>query len=315
MESNEFPLAVEDERARKRKRNIHAWKRSRTKAETYSDFLLYILHSNRNILAALVSRYTQKNLPKKAVCAHKSKALQCNILTHNDVTSFAEGFYKSKDKAAQDSFILSYCRIEPPIRKDRGKKRGSRKQITITYTIRRANGRLAKVCQQLFRGVLNVGKDRIQRVCKRHLDTGEAPREFRGGDRKSGAYFAKKQPVIEFIKKKNKCIEVHYCRGKTKRQYFPSELSDKLHSMYSEQVADTTLHVKRSYFRFVFNTNFNIGFKAPAADVCSTCTMLKESIKFEKDADRKQTAMNRLIIHKRRLSSNCSEKTNRTSSR
>lgn len=101
--------------------------------------------------------------------------------------------------------------------------------------------------------------------------------------------------------KKFRCLEVHYCRGKTKRQYLPSELSiNKMHAMYSDQITDPNLQVKRSYFRFVFNTNFNIGFKAPATYVCSTCTMLKESIKTEKDADRRQTLMNRLVVHKRR---------------
>lgn len=157
-----------------------------------------------------------------------------------------------------------------------------------------------KVCQKTFRGILNIGRARIQRVCKRHLKTGEAPKECRGGDRKSLKYSAKKTSVIKFIKK-FKCLEVHYYRGKTKRQYFPSELSiNKIHAIYCDHITDPNLLVKRSYFRFVFNNNFNIGFKAPATDVCSICTMFKESIKFEKDVDQKQVSMNQLTVHKRR---------------
>lgn len=148
--------------------------------------------------------------------------------------------------------------------------------------------------------MLNIGKDRLQRVCKRLLKTGEAPKESRGGDRKSSKFFAKKRSVIEFVRK-FRCVEVHYCRGKTKRQYLPSELSiNKIHSMYCNQVTDPNLQVKRSYFRHVFNTNFNIGFKAPATDVCSTCSMFKESYKVEKSTDRKNDLMRRFTVHKRR---------------
>lgn len=135
---------------------------------------------------------------------------------------------------------------------------------------------------------------------KRNLSTGVAPKECRGGDRKSILYLAKKSAVIEFIKK-FQCIEVHYCRGKTKRQYLPNELSiNKMYAMYCHQLTDLNLQVKRTYFRFVFNTNFNIGFKKPTTDVCSTCQMYKETIKLEKDPAKKQELMKRFTVHKRR---------------
>lgn len=60
------------------------------------------------------------------------------------------------------------------------------------------------------------------------------------------------------------------------------------------------VQVKRRYFRHIFNTKFNIGFKQPATDVCSMCQMLKETIKLEKDPIKKQALMNKLMLHKRR---------------
>lgn len=221
-------------------------------------------------------------------------------MKNEDVVEFANGFYESKDKPAQDSYILMYCAVEPPIRTNRSLKNGSRKQISIDYSIRTVKGKLLNVCQKTFRRALNIGKDRIQRVCKRHIDTRAAPKESRGGDRKSSKFSAKKRSVIEFVKK-FRCLEVHYCRGKTKRQYFPSELSiNKMHSMYLDHVTDKNLHVKGSYFRYVFNTNFNIGFKAPVTDVCSTCTMLKESLKLETDPAKRTVLMKKSTLHKRR---------------
>lgn len=69
--------------------------------------------------------------------------------------------------------------------------------------------------------------------------------------------------------------------------------------MYCAEINDPMLQVKQSYFRFVFNTTFNIGFKAPATDVCSTCTMLNEMIKLEEDPKKKVILLNQLTVHKR----------------
>lgn len=268
--------------------------------ERTSQRTLYIFFKTIDTTFSMVCRYKPKKSPKNPTCFHRSKKLECRSLKDADIIGFANGFYDSKDKPAQDSFILAYCSFATPNRTDRNVKNGSRKNISIECMIRKRNGKLVKVCQKAFRGILNIGKDRIQRVCKRHLSTGAAPKECCGGDRKASKFFAKKSAVIAFIKK-FKCIEVHYCRGKTKRQYLPSELSiNKMYAMYSAQIADPSLNVKRSYFRFVFNTNFNIGFKAPATDICSTCQMFKETIKLEKDVAKKSALMSRFTVHKRR---------------
>ncbi|KAL3269590.1 hypothetical protein HHI36_008654 [Cryptolaemus montrouzieri] len=52
------------------------------------------------------------------------------------------------------------------------------------------------------------------------------------------------------------------------------------------------ISVKKSYFRNVLNTYYNIGFGSPQTDVFSTYLQLKEKIKAEKDRDMK----NKLII-------------------
>lgn len=101
--------------------------------------------------------------------------------------------------------------------------------------------------------------------------------------------------VKNFIKK-FKVVEIHYCRSKVAhRQYLASELSiNKMAQMYNESTP-IDLQVKKSYFRMVFNTNFNLSFKSPATDLCSTCIMLDEKLKHEKD----QKKRNELIMLKR----------------
>lgn len=64
-----------------------------------------------------------------------------------------------------------------------------------------------------------IGKDRVQRVCKRLLKVEEEPVKNRGGDRKFAKKFIKKMVVINF-KKRFKTKEVHNVHSKaTRRQY------------------------------------------------------------------------------------------------
>lgn len=190
--------------------------------------------------------------------------------------------------------------MSKPVRTDR-RKNGLKKQISIDYYIRLKNGMLIKVCQKAFCGVLNVGKDRVQRVCKRQLVTGTAPIERRGGNRKAEKFASRRNAIIAFIRK-FKVMEVHYCRSKiSKRQYLPSELSiNKMYAMYDKEIMEVHLKVKCSYFRSVFNEKFNIGFREPSTDLCSMCQMYKEKIKYESNSEIKQKLMIESTIHKRR---------------
>lgn len=99
-------------------------------------------------------------------------------------------------------------------------------------------------------------------------------------------------------------MDVHYCRSKSHRQYLHSNLNiNKMYNMYTNETTVPELQVKASYFRNIFNRNFNIGFKLPAKDVCSTCLSLREQIKHEKEISKKKDRMNELTVHKRRAKS------------
>lgn len=84
-----------------------------------------------------------------------------------------------------------------------------------------------------------------------------------------GVKLHKLHSVMQFINSL-KCVESHYCKGKSNRKYLPSELSIKgLWKMYSE--IEGNVPVKESYFRMTFNTNYNLGFGSPRSDVFSLC--------------------------------------------
>nr|CAI5839120.1 unnamed protein product [Callosobruchus analis] len=92
-------------------------------------------------------------------------------------------------------------------------------------------------------------------------------------------------------------VKKHYCRGRSLRQYVSSDLSvKKLWIFYNNKYPEA--QCKESYFRFIFNTKFNIGFNAPQVDVCSYCLEYRGKIKREKNPEHKATFVTEYKLHK-----------------
>lgn len=199
-------------------------------------------------------------------------------------------------KTEQDNYILKYCQTTNIQRRRPTKaSKNSREYATKYYVCKAVNRKLVPICFKSFLGILRLKKGRVQGVLKRHFRTGVMAKETRGGDRKTFAFAARKEAIEKFIQA-FKPMETHYCRGKDrKRVYLSPHLSiKKLYNMYMDQ-ALPGYSVTKPYFRKVFNTSFNIGFGSVRQDVCSTCLMLTENIKLEKNAPKKQE----LIVMKR----------------
>ncbi|RZF42031.1 hypothetical protein LSTR_LSTR006624 [Laodelphax striatellus] len=140
------------------------------------------------------SRHKPKNLPNMPKCDHKgNKTFRCKNLKIGDVKDFHDNFYKSVEKPTQDAYILKYIGISQPARRRSVKEDSSKKGISVNYFIKVKNASDFKfqVCQKTFLGVLNISKDRVQRIARNHLNTGEMPREKRGGDRITHRFKAK----------------------------------------------------------------------------------------------------------------------------
>ncbi|CAH1643163.1 unnamed protein product [Spodoptera littoralis] len=102
-------------------------------------------------------------------------------------------------------------------------------------------------------------------VMRNFFANGILPNEKRGGVHKYKKYSTQRQAVYSFIKSL-KCVGAHYCRGTTtQRKYLPSELNiKKLYKMFIEKNPNSP--VKQSYFRAIFNEDFNLGFGSPRTD-------------------------------------------------
>lgn len=68
-------------------------------------------------------------------------------------------------------------------------------------------------------------------------------------------------------------VESHYCRQNTQKKYLDSFLNvSKMYSLYTDLCkANDIQPAKQSTYRWVFNTEFNIGFHVPKSDRCDLC--------------------------------------------
>lgn len=226
-------------------------------------------------------------------CKHDGKTYKCQGLSQTDVNMFHSSFYANKTKVKQDAFVVNYIKVNKPVRSRQVKTNSTRKGVAVSYYVRSTSTKHCKrVCQKTFINIVCISKDRIQRIARFFNYTGQLPTENRGGDRRSKKeVHANVRRFIESLKG----IETHYCRSKTThRVYLSSDLNiTKLLRLYNKTFPEN--QVKRTLFRKIFCTEYNIGFGCPATDACSTCLSLTERLK----RSASETVKNSLMIEKR----------------
>jgi len=241
-------------------------------------------------------RYGPHSLPIYPKCGHKSGAFQCTLLQMNEIKRFHSKFYGTKEKTFQDNFLLKYCKTVPIKRKRPKNSQHVAKKFQTRFYILTNENRMLAVCKKAFMDVLGITRRRIDTVTKNFYRTSLPAKENRGGDRKLEKYMLKKNAVMDFINK-FRVIESHYCRGQSQRLYLESSLNIKsMWRMYLKE--NENLPVKDSYFRKIFNTQYNLGFGSPRTDVCSTCLQLTEKIKACHDKDMKANLFAQKRLHK-----------------
>nr|CAI5850893.1 unnamed protein product [Callosobruchus analis] len=241
-------------------------------------------------------RYSAKGGPVYPKCGHKTSRYLCSTLTNNEVNLFHSAFYEVAQKSAQDNFILKYV-SSCPIQRRRNPNSEKQRTLSCAYYILNNSKKAIPVCKETFLNILNLKKHRVDGVMKRFFTHNRLPKERRGGDHRSHKKVHIKENIKKFIKK-FKALEKHYCRGKSARQYLSSDLNiRKMYQMYIQE-CEPAMACKASFFRKVFNRNFNIGFGSPQVDVCSQCLEYKERIKRENNEALKRNLLTEQRIHK-----------------
>lgn len=206
--------------------------------------------------------------------------------------------YEKTSKNEQDVYLVRF--ISPcPIMRERSRAtsmKPQRNKYFVTFFFLRDSKRIVKVCKKFFLAALGLGKHRVNTIASKIYE-GKTPHDNRGGDRKSAQNLEKKESVKKFLAALP-AKESHYNRKKSRRAYLSYELNiRKLWGLYNTSV-DDDLKVTETMFRRVFENDFNIGFSSPSCDVCSTCEVLKNKQKIEKDPQELQSLKVQLRVHK-----------------
>lgn len=232
-------------------------------------------------------------------CKHGLKStFNCKNIPMRTLLKNRSNFFKNKTKTSQDCYLIRFISAYYPQRHKKSKlPAASSKPRThcCGFFLIGHNKKLVRVCKKMFMATFSIKSFRLRTICK-NVFNGEVPTERRGGDHKLKKFFNKRNSVKEFIGKLQ-AKESHYARNKTKRIYLDCTLNIKaLHNAYNDSVA-SDLKTSLGLFRKIFNTKFNIGFRAPATDQCSACTLLMNKIKICTDNRKKQELITEKRIH------------------
>lgn len=176
----------------------------------------------RNI--AKKSRYQPKIFPNMPQCKRSGNTFKCKNLSMQDVRRAHQKFYERPNRESQNNFILQHITVSSP------KPSDSKKQLITKFNIsmrRDSKTENVRVCREAFLSILQVGRDRVHRLCEQFFKTDLAPLEKRGGDRRTEKYKEKKEAIMTHIKTFVP-LQSHYSRGrKCMRLYLDSDLSIK----------------------------------------------------------------------------------------
>jgi hypothetical protein len=137
-----------------------------------------------------------------------------------------------------------------------------------------------KVCKATFLATLGIGEKTVMCALASGTEHGQsAVNDQRGkhppGIKKSEAtQQAVKNHISSFP-----ALESHYARSQSSRRYLEAGLNiTKMYSLYKEECDKTGLpEVKESYYRMIFNSQFNLAFHHPKKDQCNFCSAYENS--------------------------------------
>ncbi|XP_059173666.1 uncharacterized protein LOC131954152 [Physella acuta] len=152
----------------------------------------------------------------------------------------------------------------------------SRRQYSFSYFFYK-DGSAIRVCKPFFLNTLDISQRRISYFYDHFQTATNTP-----AARKQGKHVKKRIPdnVREGIREHIRsvpCVDSHYCRAKTNRKYFESELSaSRLYELYTTFCQEKGYEAgKKHLYTNIFATEFNISFHHRKKDRCEKCEIFK----------------------------------------
>ena len=262
-------------RTRKRSRNPAQWKPIKRKKLKDSG-KSYITCSGKVVDPKYVK-------PCECKCGR-----QCKTFTENNRQEVFDNFWKLHSYEEKQHYLNEHTEVSE-CQSHRVHYRRVRSK-TVIYTLPKDDCNIP-VCKNFFLATLDLKKGQVNYFMQNKKETKQM-RDGRGRSKKNRRKVS--DELLQDVKahiESFPTVDPHYVRKSSTRKYLSSHLSiTKMYELYLQQKkANDKGFVKRSYYRKVFNTEYNLSFHQPKKDACITCDRFKlKCMKTEKDvADHK----------------------------
>lgn len=244
---------------RKRLRNSKNWKRNISKVNRQSG------KSYKNAKGEI---QPSRNVKTKG-CSNQSKCpFQCmGKINREGRQAIFESFWLLDDSEKRHFYVSNVKKSK--CKRKRTNAERSRKPYVFNYYFNYMNEDV-RVCQQFFVNTLNVNKGRVYYYFKNnsHKPT-ITPGKSRHGTHQKKVISDKQKHEIRDHINRFPVVESHYCRKHSNKQYLYQGLN--LAIMYRLYVEETEDPAKLSFYRHIFNYEFNLSFFKPKKDRCDKC--------------------------------------------
>ena len=212
-----------------------------------------------------------------------------------------DGFYLlGKDAKKLYVFNSTTCHnvARQTKKEEGGRKTYSKRQNTYSYFLKPEEGLSVKVCKSYYLGTFDISQKFVYNVHKNiNPQTGLPKADHRGkwSDEKCKVAEEQRRKVIEHITS-FPTVDAHYCQAKTNKKYLEAGLNiQKMYDLYKGRCEkENNEPVKDSYYRKIFNTEFNIDstFQRLTVVIFAKNTKLKKRKGFQFPQMRKQIMLN-----------------------
>ena len=214
-------------------------------------------------------------VPAKKVRSQKNCALSCKFKCAQKVTPTEReqcflDYYKLTQNRKHDYIAMT---TECAMKERQTCCESQRKRtFSFKYFLNVESERI-RVCKSFYLGTLAISQKPIYNThFKKNQTTGMPKPDSRGKHAKRGIDLQLKEQVRDHIRS-FPVVESHYCRARTERQYLESTLNlSRMYDLYKRKcLEEVSTPVKESFYRFIFNSEFNISFHIPKSDRCDRC--------------------------------------------
>lgn len=221
------------------------------------------------------------------------------LFTENERKAIFESFWNLKDFNLQNSYLFALVQKTTVSRKR--PKDGSRagKKVSFKYFIK-SSIKTESVCKKYFLKTFQISDGRLYRCLSK-----DDVSQFMD---KRGTTSSRKLDDSDIIRhiQSFPAYQSHYTRkSNPNRKYLnPGLTIRKMYDLYKEKCEiEMTEPKKLKYYYKIFNTKFNLHFKAPRQDTCKTCDDLNLKIQGADDENAKKDYEFQRELHQQKADS------------